>query len=171
MFEVMWKGNSKKNANLQYHVRQTRLHQLLQPGTQCRDNAVQHTTLSDRRWISRHGRVLARVQRHAQTGQSIGSATALILALAFGGRNCSDLGSDFEISSCNAQPCPIDGGYGAWSEFEPCSRTCDGGRLVRRRYCINPEPRFGGRNCDHLGNSVNAKTCNTQNCPGECNCS
>ena len=89
----------------------------------------------------------------------------------FGGRNCSDFGSDFEISSCNAQPCPIDGGYGAWSEFEPCSRTCDGGRLVRRRYCINPEPRFGGRNCDHLGNSVNAKTCNTQNCPGECNCS
>lgn len=86
----------------------------------------------------------------------------------YGGRNCSSsMGSYFEVYNCNTQPCPIDGGYGNWSRFEPCSRTCDGGRLVRRRYCTNPEPRYGGRSCKRLGSNTDSKPCNKQNCPGE----
>ena len=43
-----------------------------------------------------------------------------------------------------------DGGYSEWSIFSPCTAKCDGdqGNRVRRRFCINPEPSFGGNNCD-----------------------
>ena len=43
-----------------------------------------------------------------------------------------------------------DGGYSEWTIFSPCTARCDGdqGNRVRRRFCINPEPSFGGNNCD-----------------------
>ena len=42
--------------------------------------------------------------------------------------------------------------------------------MVRKRYCNNPEPRYGGRNCSHLGNNIDSEPCNLQNCPGEHKC-
>ena len=55
----------------------------------------------------------------------------------------------------------IDGGYTEWTIFSPCTAKCDGdqGNRVRRRFCANPEPQFGGSNCDELGPNREAIVC------------
>ncbi|XP_061163025.1 A disintegrin and metalloproteinase with thrombospondin motifs adt-1-like [Saccostrea echinata] len=77
----------------------------------------------------------------------------------FGGRNCS--GNFSEEIECKTFPCPIDGYFGEWEAWTPCSRTCGGGIHTRNRVCFDPE--HGGRACTgHFTESLN---CNTQNCP------
>lgn len=46
-----------------------------------------------------------------------------------------------------------DGGYTEWTQYSPCTAKCLGdiGDRVRRRYCANPTPNFGGLNCTDLG--------------------
>lgn len=83
-----------------------------------------------------------------------------------GGKGCSRLGPASQIQPCNSFPCPVHGGYSEWSEFEACTRTCGGGRLIRRRNCTSPPPAYGGRNCSGLGSSTESTKCNTENCPG-----
>ena len=83
-----------------------------------------------------------------------------------GGKDCSSLGPETDVQLCNTFPCPIHGGYNEWSGFESCTRTCGGGKLIRRRSCINPPPAHGGRNCSSQGPSIESKSCNTQKCPG-----
>lgn len=83
-----------------------------------------------------------------------------------GGKDCSSLGLETDVQLCNTFPCPIHGGYNQWSGFESCTRTCGGGKLIRRRSCINPPPAHGGRNCSSQGPSIESKSCNTQKCPG-----
>ena len=43
-----------------------------------------------------------------------------------------------------------DGGFTEWTIFSPCTAKCvgDQGERVRGRFCQNPEPAFGGENCD-----------------------
>ncbi|XP_022795623.1 uncharacterized protein LOC111334195 isoform X1 [Stylophora pistillata] len=82
-----------------------------------------------------------------------------------GGQNCSILGPGIDVQSCNTFPCPVHGGYSEWSGFESCTRTCGGGKLIRRRTCTNPSPVHGGRNCSSQGPSIESKSCNTQKCP------
>ncbi|CAK9295520.1 unnamed protein product [Gordionus sp. m RMFG-2023] len=57
---------------------------------------------------------------------------------------------------------PIDGGWGEWSEFTPCSRSCGGGVMTSSRTCTDPIPANNGRYC--LGRRSRAKSCNTQEC-------
>ena len=83
-----------------------------------------------------------------------------------GGLSCSRLGPASEIQPCNTLPCPVHGGYSEWTGFEACTRTCGGGKLIRRRNCTSPPPAHGGRNCSSLGPSVESVECNTQKCPG-----
>ena len=83
-----------------------------------------------------------------------------------GGKGCSRLGPPSQIQPCNSSPCPVHGGYSEWSEFEACTRTCGGGRLIRRRNCTSPPPAYAGRNCSGLGPSAESIKCNTENCPG-----
>ncbi|XP_028409018.1 uncharacterized protein LOC114531606 [Dendronephthya gigantea] len=82
-----------------------------------------------------------------------------------GGDNCSELGPTKDVVSCNLTPCPIHGNYSAWSSFGSCSKSCDNGTQIRRRYCTNPSPRFGGRDCKVFGSPVQSKHCETQPCP------
>ncbi|XP_071495093.1 A disintegrin and metalloproteinase with thrombospondin motifs 13-like [Diadema antillarum] len=67
------------------------------------------------------------------------------------------------ISSSGGVPEPVDGG---WSEWEPyfsqCSRTCGTGVRVRRRYCINPAPMYGGLACP--GKTQEVELCNMEPC-------
>ncbi|XP_067021197.1 semaphorin-5A-like isoform X2 [Acropora muricata] len=81
-----------------------------------------------------------------------------------GGKNCKGLGTAVEEKNCNSFPCPLDGGYSHWSNFTSCSVTCGGGEQTRIRSCTNPVPCCGGRNCEHLGPSVETRKCNTCKC-------
>jgi hypothetical protein len=74
---------------------------------------------------------------------------------ANGGRDCSLLGGGPSILSCNTQPCPINGGWSAWSS---CSKTCGGG--TQTRTCTNPSPANGGAFCPgSISQSCNDAPC------------
>eukprot|EP00795_Rhopilema_esculentum_P015293 gene15293-6507_t len=60
---------------------------------------------------------------------------------------------------------PIDGGYGSWSKFGSCSKTCGGGTKSRSRPCNNPAPLMGGESCSRLGSATESASCNTFACP------
>lgn len=83
----------------------------------------------------------------------------------FGGQNCSLLGPDSEVVECFLRHCPIHGGYSNWSEYEPCSKSCNTGIKNRTRICNNPEPKYGGNTCEVLGPAMEAVVCNTHPCP------
>lgn len=59
----------------------------------------------------------------------------------YGGQPC--FGSSVEVANCTAH-----GQWTEWAEWSSCSQSC-GSTAVRsrRRYCGNPPPRFGGREC------------------------
>ncbi|KAF6326869.1 ADAM metallopeptidase with thrombospondin type 1 motif 13 [Rhinolophus ferrumequinum] len=62
-----------------------------------------------------------------------------------------------------AELTPMEAVHGHWSGWgppSPCSRSCGGGVVIRRRQCNNPRPAFGGRAC--VGNDLQAEMCNTQ---------
>ena len=84
-----------------------------------------------------------------------------------GGQNCSRLGPPKETVYCNNEYCPIDGGYGEWSPYTICSRTCGVGQRARSRSCVNPSPQYGGKNCSQIGKAQEIDVCNTKKCPGK----
>lgn len=59
----------------------------------------------------------------------------------YGGEPC--IGSSVEVANCTAH-----GQWTEWAEWSSCSQSC-GSMAVRsrHRYCSNPPPRFGGREC------------------------
>ncbi|XP_037653299.1 A disintegrin and metalloproteinase with thrombospondin motifs 13 isoform X2 [Choloepus didactylus] len=64
-----------------------------------------------------------------------------------------------------AQLAPVAAVHGHWSSWgppSPCSRSCGGGVVTRRRQCDNPRPAFGGRVCPDV--DLKAEMCNTQAC-------
>ena len=56
------------------------------------------------------------------------------------GRNCSRFGPPIDALPCNPEPCPVSGGYTPWSEFSPCTKSCETGTQYRSRNCTNPPP-------------------------------
>jgi len=70
-----------------------------------------------------------------------------------------------EMRKCSNDKCPINGGYGDWSAFSKCTKTCGGGLHYKHRCCINPYPKHGGDDCSELGAPVEADVCNTMPCP------
>ncbi|GBO06763.1 A disintegrin and metalloproteinase with thrombospondin motifs 12 [Araneus ventricosus] len=61
------------------------------------------------------------------------------------------------------RPEAIDGEWGQWEAWSPCSRTCGAGVSLSQRHCDNPMPAGGGRYC--IGERKRYKMCNTQPCP------
>ncbi|KAM3874163.1 netrin receptor UNC5D-like [Diretmus argenteus] len=59
-----------------------------------------------------------------------------------GGTFCE--GMSVQKSTCNTL-CPVDGGWGEWTEWTVCSAECE---RQRSRDCTAPEPKHGGRLCD-----------------------
>jgi hypothetical protein len=60
-------------------------------------------------------------------------------------------------------PVAIDGGWGEWSSWSECSRTCGAGVSVTQRECDHPTPTAGGRFC--TGERRRYRICNTDPCP------
>ncbi|XP_076436577.1 cell surface hyaluronidase-like [Babylonia areolata] len=56
----------------------------------------------------------------------------------------------------------VDGAYGDWSDWGPCSVTCGGGSQIRTRACNSPMPQNGGLPCS--GPSEDTQTCGTNPC-------
>lgn len=62
---------------------------------------------------------------------------------------------------------PVDGQWSNWSNWGPCSKTCNYGVRTRSRTCNNPAPAHGGKPCQ--GDANHQESCNLQKCPlGKC---
>ncbi|VDI21041.1 Hypothetical predicted protein [Mytilus galloprovincialis] len=77
-----------------------------------------------------------------------------------GGETCN--GSSVETSDCSSRDCPVDGGWGFWSN-PTCSVTCGNGIQSRNRSCDSPVPSVGGATCN--GSSVDTSDCSLSDCP------
>ena len=89
----------------------------------------------------------------------------------FGGQDCHiTLGPDVETKKCNVEggmKCvPVDGNYGEWGMWTPCTKECGGGVRARYRSCDHPSPENGGKTCLEAGhgNADDVKPCNVHNC-------
>lgn len=56
----------------------------------------------------------------------------------------------------------VDGGWGKWSEWSPCSVTCGNGTKRRHRFCNNPAPDNGGLDCP--GSATDHTVCTMDEC-------
>uniref|UniRef100_A0A665VKH1 SCO-spondin n=1 Tax=Echeneis naucrates TaxID=173247 RepID=A0A665VKH1_ECHNA len=73
------------------------------------------------------------------------------------------LGPHREDQVCISSPCDRDGGWGKWSNWTKCTKSCGGGIQSRKRECDSPSPEGEGDYCEGLGTEVVA--CNTDHCP------
>ncbi|XP_050407905.1 coadhesin [Patella vulgata] len=72
--------------------------------------------------------------------------------------NCNKIRRRQACSKC----CSVDGNWGQWSEFNPCSVTCGEGTQSRSRSCDNPPPAYDGADCN--GDGTETRSCNTIEC-------
>ncbi|KAK7094558.1 cell surface hyaluronidase-like [Littorina saxatilis] len=56
----------------------------------------------------------------------------------------------------------VDGGWGSWSVWSACTKTCGGGIQTRLRACNKPRPQNGGHICE--GNRAKTLDCHTTPC-------
>ncbi|XP_065060769.1 uncharacterized protein LOC135688019 isoform X3 [Rhopilema esculentum] len=68
-----------------------------------------------------------------------------------------------EVSECNTQKCPVDGGFSEWSKWTTCTKSCDGGTRTRNRTCSDPFPNYHGIQC--YGSYRETELCNLAFCP------
>ena len=69
----------------------------------------------------------------------------------------------------------VNGHWGKWFAFGACSKTCGGGKELKKRLCNNPSSANGGLECLLPGENETrgkeekiTKACNTDLCPGNC---
>ncbi|PVD21525.1 hypothetical protein C0Q70_17323 [Pomacea canaliculata] len=79
----------------------------------------------------------------------------------FDGAECR--GSGDESRPCQSQQCAVDGNWGSWLPWSPCSLSCGGGVRSRQRLCDSPVPQFGGTEC--LGSDRQRDYCHNDPCP------
>ncbi|KAL4218919.1 Hemicentin-1 [Mactra antiquata] len=77
------------------------------------------------------------------------------------GRFCN--GPEADRKKCLLRKCPVDGLWGGWGHWTPCTTSCEGGTRSRARLCNNPEPQFGGLFC--MGTDSQIDYCNNEPCP------
>lgn len=71
-------------------------------------------------------------------------------------QKCVDKGS---------RPEAVDGGWGEWTEWGKCSRTCGKGVQHKERFCDSPKPANHGKYC--LGPQREYKMCIVEDCPDD----
>ncbi|KAJ8301971.1 hypothetical protein KUTeg_020958 [Tegillarca granosa] len=83
-------------------------------------------------------------------------------------RLCEDCDKN-HFENTQSQPCminfycPVDGSWGPWFGWQPCSQSCGGGVRRRERRCNYPPPAHGGALCP--GDAIREQTCNEDPCP------
>ena len=78
-----------------------------------------------------------------------------------GGKPC--VGEPIQREVCNSADCPVDGNWGNWFPWQPCSMSCGSGYQERFRRCDSPRQQFGGQEC--RGSDVDKRACKVGNCP------
>ena len=66
--------------------------------------------------------------------------------------------------------CLVDGAWGSWSFWSPCSASCgphNHGKRFRTRQCNDPSPDFGGKFCLDRSTAKEEEACNRKRCPSE----
>ena len=58
----------------------------------------------------------------------------------------------------------VNGGYGPWTEWTACDKTCGKGQQVRERACNKPAPSNGGKSCESIGPYNEVKECQIASC-------
>lgn len=82
--------------------------------------------------------------------------------ISTGSKSCK--GRKEKSKNCVTDPCPIDGGWSPWGNWTSCSVTCGNGTQTRTRNCNNPEPQFGGKDCQ--GKIEDSQPCrDREHCP------
>ena len=59
----------------------------------------------------------------------------------------------------------MNGNWGAYGPYGECSSKCGGGVQEKFRFCNNPAPAYGGKNCQ--GSSKYVRVCNVLPCRGK----
>ncbi|XP_068700145.1 uncharacterized protein [Montipora foliosa] len=88
----------------------------------------------------------------------------------FGGSDCSLLGPVQESEICSMVACPVNGNFSEWTLWTPCSVTCGQGIMTRKRFCNNPSPTVGGKDCVDLGPDHEKTSCQLVDCRANCTC-
>jgi len=78
-----------------------------------------------------------------------------------GGNECQ--GPANETRMCNTHHCPVDGGWGNWTQWSACNGTCGTGRQNRTRKCDSPPPAYDGKQCS--GVQAEEQQCQLTPCP------
>ncbi|KAJ7383493.1 Hemicentin-1 [Desmophyllum pertusum] len=83
----------------------------------------------------------------------------------YGGAPCNKV-EQVEQKQCLERKCQVNGGWGKWSHWSECSRTCGIGLTSRERKCDSPEPQNGGTPCNEA-ERVQQKYCKKRNAEKE----
>ena len=59
----------------------------------------------------------------------------------------------------------MNGGWGPWSLWSACTTSCGPGTRERKRSCVNPAPKNGGKPCSGAEQEVG--DCSYRPCPGK----
>ncbi|XP_069483191.1 A disintegrin and metalloproteinase with thrombospondin motifs 12 [Ambystoma mexicanum] len=68
-----------------------------------------------------------------------------------------------ECVTVGKHPETVNGGWGMWSPWTHCTRTCGAGVQSAERKCNDPEPKFGGKYC--TGERKRYRMCKVLPCP------
>ncbi|CAF0782230.1 unnamed protein product [Didymodactylos carnosus] len=71
-----------------------------------------------------------------------------------------------EVQPCNIDCCKVDGAFSPWTDWSPCSKSCDYGIQERTRKCNNPKPSCKGLPCE--GCTHEKKPCSVYPCEANC---
>uniref|UniRef100_G3N7U1 SCO-spondin n=1 Tax=Gasterosteus aculeatus aculeatus TaxID=481459 RepID=G3N7U1_GASAC len=72
------------------------------------------------------------------------------------GRGLPCLGPHREDQVCITVLCDRDAGWGPWTNWTECTKSCGGGVRSRRRECNSPSPEGKGNYCEGLGTAFTA---------------
>jgi len=88
-----------------------------------------------------------------------------IASPAYGGTDCDDPDMSSLHVDCNAQSCPIDCDFSAWTAWTSCSLSCGVGMQQRSRDKTH-STEHGGALCP--GNAAETRQCNIHHCSVDC---